>query len=151
MSIFAWNATSQISLATVKSTAAQKEQTEIGNIGTRKSTIIISHYFMYFSTRFDFRNATIFLFDGTGIFELLLSFVAICIVFYFIRYIFLNNWVLVVDKLYNCTWFIHLILLVSCGKHDLYVYSLLKMLKASLLLSPKKVLENGRKVLKKSW
>ena len=73
-----------------------------------------------------------------------------CIIFHFIRYIFLNNWVSVIDKLYNCTWFIHLILLVSCGKHYLYVYSLLKLLKTSLPLTPKKVLENGGKVLEKS-
>ena len=67
---------------------------------------------------------------------------------FFIRYIFLNTWVLVVDKLYNCTWFIHLILPVSCRKHDFYVYSLLKMLP---LQSQKKVLENGAKVLERSW
>ena len=34
----------------------------------------------------------------------------------------LNNWVLIIDKLYNCTSLIHLpvILLLSCGKHYCY-------------------------------
>ena len=41
MLIFVWTANSHIGLAAVKTTTAQEEQAEIGNIGARKSTIII--------------------------------------------------------------------------------------------------------------
>ena len=86
MLIFVSTATSHISLATVKTTTAQEEQTEIGDIGARKSTTIIKY-----SLSHDWQNQ-----DNL----LLLSFVAICIVFYFISYIFFDNWVLVLDTLH---------------------------------------------------
>ena len=41
MSVFVWMAKSHIGLAAVKMSTAQKEQTDIGNIGTRKSSVII--------------------------------------------------------------------------------------------------------------